>query len=124
MLVRTALLALGMLCLGTIPASAGGDGYDATAEDGSGPVFFGVARDTRGLGVSGVEVMLRVKESPPVTLKTNILGMYRIHVGTAVAPGDIEVTCSKPGYKVASVVRRPSQENGRVNETNCTLQRL
>ena len=125
MVGRAALLALLLLSGGAVPALAGGDGYDASTEpDGAGPVFFGVARDTRGVGVAGVEVRLQVQQSPPVIMRTNILGMYRIHVSPDVVPGSIEVTCSKPGYRQASVVRRPGQENGRVTETNCTLQRL
>ena len=123
MQIRLAALALGVLLSG--PALAGGDGYDAADDTaGAGPVFYGVVRDTRGLGIAGAEVIVRGKSGEPVSLKTNILGMYRSHVDTDAPPAEVEVTCSKPGYRQATVVRRTAQGNARVTETNCTLQRL
>jgi hypothetical protein len=124
MLIRTMLLALGLLAAAAPRATAGGDGYDASEEsEESGPVFFGIVRDARGLGVSEAEVMLRPRQGAPVTLKTNILGVYRAHVAKDTVAAEVEVSCSKAGYKQANVVRR-GQPNARVTETNCTLQRL
>jgi hypothetical protein len=124
MRIRRLLLGFGILCLCAAPARAGGDGYDAADEaEGTGPVFYGVVRDSRGLGIAGAEVVLRAQQGDPVTLKSNILGMYRSHLGTEAPPAEVEVSCSKPGYRQSGVVRRPGQ-NARITETNCTLQRL
>lgn len=124
MRARMTMLALGMLFAGAASAAAGGDGYDAVDDTaGNGPVFFGVVRDTRGLGVSDAEVILQARQGEPVKLRTNILGVYRSHVETDAAPAEVVVTCGKPGYRQAAVVRRLGQ-NPRISEINCTLQRL
>lgn len=107
------------------PALAGGDGYDAATEpDDAGPVFYGVVRDNRGLGVGNAEVVLRPKAGEVVTVQTNMLGLYRSHVAKDVVPTEVEVTCAKQGYRQSGLQRRPPQNNGKANETNCTLQRL
>jgi hypothetical protein len=119
-------LALPLLAplLAPLPARAGGEGYDGSEEaDDAGPVFFGVVRDTRGLGVAGAEVLLTPKQGEAVTLKTNVLGIYRAHVAKDTPPDQVEVTCSKAGYRQSALVRR-GQANAKANETNCTLQRL
>ena len=123
-LIRTLALAACAAAL-AVPAFAGGDDYDATRdEEGKGPAYFGFVRDHRGSPVSEAQVTLRPKTGEPVMLKTNVLGLYRSHVTKEVAPADVEVSCSKSGYKQAGVMRRPGQEHDMHIETNCTLQRL
>ena len=107
------------------PAFAGGDDYDATNDtEGKGPAYFGFVRDHRGSPVSDAQVILRPKKGEPVTLKSNVLGLYRSHVTKEVAPADVEVSCGKTGYRQTGVMRRPGQDNDMHIETNCTLQRL
>jgi hypothetical protein len=121
---KVALLAALALAL-TVPALAGGDDYDAASDvEGKGPAYFGFVRDHRGAPVSDAEVILRPKKGEPVTLKSNVLGLYRSHVTKDVAPADVEVVCSKTGYRMTGAMRRPGQETDRHIETNCTLQRL
>jgi len=118
------LCALALPLFGPAPARAGGEGYDGSEEaDDAGPVFFGVVRDTRGLGVAGAEVLLTPKQGEAVTLKTNVLGIYRAHVAKDTPPDQVEVTWRKEGYRQSALVRR-GQANAKANETNCTLQRL
>jgi hypothetical protein len=106
------------------PAWAGGDGYDELSEpEGVGNVFFGVVRDTRGIGMSGVEVKLQPKTGDAVALKTNILGLYRGRMSKDMPVEDIEVMISKPGYTVRNIVRRQGQNRDILVETNCTLQK-
>ena len=63
-----------------VPAFAGGDDYDAMNDtEGKGPAYFGFVRDTRGSPVSDAQVILRPKKGEPVTLKSNVLGLYRSH---------------------------------------------
>ena len=123
-LIRTLVLTA---CVAVVaaPAFAGGDDYDANNdEEGKGPAYFGFVRDHRGSPVSEAQVTLKPKTGEPVVLKTNVLGLYRSHVTKEVAPADVEVSCSKTGYKQAGVMRRPGQEQDMHIETNCTLQRL
>ena len=72
------------------PAFAGGDDYDAMNDtEGAGPAYFGFVRDQRGSPVSDAQVMLRPKIGEPVTIKTNVLGLYRSHVTKDVTPDDV-----------------------------------
>ena len=104
---------------------AGGDGYDEVDEAaGAGTIFYGAARDTRGVGVAGVEVTLRPRSGEAVVLKTNGLGLYRGTMDKAIAPADIEVSFNKPGYTVRDAVRRQAQNKNILVETNSKLQKL
>jgi hypothetical protein len=117
---RAAVVALAVASV--MPALAGGDDYDASQDtEDKGPAYFGFVRDLRGSPVLDARVVLRPKTAEPVTLKTNVLGLYRSHIGKEVRPDDVEVSCEKAGYKQAGVVRRPGT-NDRAVET--TLQRL
>ena len=123
-LIRTLTLAACAAAL-ALPALAGGDDYDASQDaEGKGPAYFGFVRDHRGSPVSDAQVILRPKKGEPVTLKSNVLGLYRSHITKEIPPADVEVSCGKNGYKQAGVMRRPGQENDMHIETNCTLQRL
>jgi hypothetical protein len=82
-------------------------------------------RDQRGSPVSDAQVILRPKMGDPVTVKTNVLGLYRSHVSKDVAPDDVQVSCEKTGYTQARVYRRtPPGAKDMFIETECTLQRL
>ena len=108
------------------PAFAGGDDYDAANDtESEGPAYFGFVRDHRGSPVSDARVVLKPKSGDAVTLKTNVLGLYRSHIRKEVKPDDVEVSCEKSGYKQAQVMRRnPPGATDMHIETNCTLQRL
>ena len=108
-----------------LPALAGGDDYDAMNDtEGKGPAYFGFVRDTRGSPVSDAQVILRPRKGDPVTLKSNVLGLYRSHITKDITPAEVEVSCDKAGYKQSRVTRRAGQEKDMHVETNCTLQRL
>jgi hypothetical protein len=126
-LIRTVAGAAALALALAVPvaAFAGGDDYDAASDsEGKGPAYYGFVRDHRGSPVSDAEVILRPKKGDPVTLKSNVLGLYRSHVTKDVAPADVEVICGKPGYRMTGAMRRPGQDQDRHIETNCTLQRL
>ncbi len=120
---RLALVAA-MVC-GT-QAFAGGDDYDAMNDkEGTGPAYFGFVRDHRGSPVSDAQVVLRPKTGDPVTIKTNVLGLYRSHVTKDVTPDDVSVSCEKTGYRQERVYRRtPPGAKDMFIETDCTLRRL
>lgn len=105
---------------------AGGDDYDASNDiEGAGPAYFGFVRDNRGSPVSDAQVVLRPKMGDPVTIKTNVLGLYRSHINKDIVPDDVQVTCEKSGYRQTKVYRRtPPGGKDMFIETECTLQRL
>ena len=107
-------------------AFAGGDDYDASNDiEGAGPAYFGFVRDNRGSPVSDAQVVLRPKMGEAVTIKTNVLGLYRSHINKDVVPDDVQITCEKSGYRQTKVYRRtPPGGKDMFIETECTLQRL
>ena len=109
-----------------LPALAGGDDYDAANDtEAKGPVYFGFVRDHRGSPVPDARVVLQPKSGEALVLKSNVLGLYRSHVGKEFRPDDIDVSCDKTGYKHLKVARRNPPGSTEMNiETNCTLQRL
>ena len=120
-----ALTAAAALMLGA-QALAGGDDYDAANDtEGAGPAYFGFVRDQRGAPVSDAQVSLTPKSGQPVTLKTNVLGLYRSHVNKDVSPDDVTISCEKTGYKQDKVFRRtPPGGKDMFIETDCMLRRL
>ena len=116
-----------LIAIGGSPARAGGDDYDMSKSDVAvmGPAYFGFVRDHRGSPVSDAQVVLRPKMGDPVTIKTNVLGLYRSHVNKDVVPDDVQISCEKSGYKQTKVYRRtPPGAKDMFIETECTLQRL
>jgi hypothetical protein len=109
-----------------MPALAGGDDYDAANdEEGKGPVYFGFVRDNRGSPVADARVVLQPKSGEAMVLKSNVLGLYRSHVGKQFRPDEIAISCDKNGYRQVNVARRNPPGSSEMNiETNCTLQRL
>jgi hypothetical protein len=127
--IRTIVLTIvlsAVLALALPPgaAIAGGDDYDAmNDQEGKGPAYFGFVRDTRGSPISDARVVLQPKNGEPLTLKSNVLGLYRSHVSKDVRPDDVQVSCEKDGYKQSRVLRRTAAGGAHI-ETNCTMQRL
>lgn len=107
-------------------AFAGGDEYDAAKDvQNLGPAYFGFVRDARGTPVPDASVVLTPKSGDSVTIKTNVLGLYRSHVRKDVVPDDVKVSCTKSGFKEAQVYRRtPPGSKDMFIETDCTLQPL
>lgn len=124
MTVPIRILAVAIALALPAPAFAGGDDYDAASDsEGRGPAYFGFVRDHRGVPVPDARVKLQPKGADAVELKTNVLGLYRSHIGADVRPDDVAVSCDKDGYRQAAVQRR-QQANAANVETNCTLRRL
>jgi hypothetical protein len=124
MLIRTIALFISMAVV--TQAFAGGDDYDAANDvKGDGPAYFGFVRDTRGSLVADAQVLLQPKTGTPVTLKSNVTGLYRGHINKSVLPDDVQISCIKAGYKQTKIKRRtPPGNNVMFIETECTMQRL
>jgi len=123
MLIRAIALAIAMA--GATQAYAGGDDYDAANDvKGAGPAYFGFVRDARGSPVVDAQVVLQPKKGKPVSLKSNVLGLYRGHISKDVQPDDVQISCVKAGYKQVKVNRRtPPGGTAMFIETECTMQR-
>jgi hypothetical protein len=124
MLIR--FIALLITLVAVTQAFAGGDDYDAANDvKGDGPAYFGFVRDNRGSLVAGAQVVLQPKTGKPVTLKSNVTGLYRGHINKSVLPDDVQISCIKAGYKQTKINRRtPPGNNVMFIETECTMQRL
>jgi len=128
MLIRAIALVIGVAAgvAAATQAYAGGDDYDAANDvKGAGPAYFGFVRDHRGTPVTDAQVLLQPKKGKPVTLKSNVLGLYRGHISKEVLPDDVQISCVKAGYKQIKVNRRtPPGGTAMFIETECTMQRL
>ena len=124
MLIRAIALAFGVAA--AMQAFAGGDDYDAANDvKGAGPAYFGFVRDARGSPVAEAQVVLQPQKGKPMSLKSNVLGLYRGHISKEVLPDDVQVSCVKTGYKQIKVNRRtPPGGTAMFIETECTMQRL
>lgn len=123
MLIRAIALIIGVVA--ATLTFAGGDDYDAANDvKGAGPAYFGFVRDNRGSPVVDAQVMLQPKKGKPVSLKSNVLGLYRGHISKDVRPDDVQISCVKTGYKQTKINRR-TQPGGTSMfiETECTMQR-
>ena len=125
MLIRAIALAIGLTAGCVTQACAGGDDYDAANDvKGAGPAYFGFVRDARGSPVVDAQVVLQPKKGKPVSLKSNVLGLYRGHISKDVLPDDVLVSCVKSGFKQIKVYRRtPPGGKDMFIETECTMQR-
>ena len=125
MLIRAIALAIGLTAGCVTQACAGGDDYDAANDvKGAGPAYFGFVRDARGSPVVDAQVVLQPKKGKPVSLKSNVLGLYRGHISKDVLPDDVQVSCVKSGFKQIKVYRRtPPGGKDMFIETECTMQR-
>jgi hypothetical protein len=123
---RVALMAGAAVLAAGANALAGGDEYDAAKDvENLGPAYFGFVRDARGSPVSDAEVVLKPKSGDPITIKTNVLGLYRSHITKETVPDDVSVSCGKEGFKQERIYRRtPPGSKDMFIETDCTLQRL
>jgi len=123
MLIRAIALAIGAAA--ATQAMAGGDDYDAANDvKGAGPAYFGFVRDARGSPVVDAQVVLQPKKGKPMSLKSNMLGLYRGHISKDILPDDVQISCLKMGYKQIKVNRRtPPGNTAMFIETECTMQR-
>jgi hypothetical protein len=124
--MRLIAMACAALMLAGGQAFGGGDEYDAAADvQRLGPAYFGFVRDARGTPIPDAEVVLKPKGGDAVTIKSNLLGLYRSHVRKGVLPDDVSVSCAKQGFEQRRVYRRtPPGSKDMFIETDCTLQKL
>ncbi len=122
---RQAAVILALALAAPVLGHAGGVGFgdDDTDED-SGPSYFGFVREVDGPGISDAKVTAALKDRGALVTRTDIMGVYKIPgFGKDIDPKDITISCSKEGYKQASVERRPGGDAKDPVEIECYLQK-
>ena len=111
------------------PACAHAGGAALSDEDlaagQNGNPFFGFVRQVGGGGINDAKVTAQLKGGALVT-RTDILGLYKIPgFGKEINPDDVTISCSKDGYKQASVQRRPHSSGDSKDpiEVDCFLEK-
>jgi hypothetical protein len=109
----------------TVPAWAnGGSFFDEEDEHGDnvGPSYFGFVKETNGKLIPDAVITATIKEmNSSVTARTNVMGVYRIPgFAKSIDPKQVDINCSKSGYKQTARVQRPSPPNAPI-EVSCTM---
>jgi hypothetical protein len=121
-LLRSSVAVLVLILCGLGVAIAGGDEYNGPQDiSARGPIYFGFVRDESGNPAVNAEVTLKPSIGSAVIVNTNALGLYRSHVRKDVAPADVSVICSKPGFSQVQVVRRSSSMVSDHIQIDCIL---
>ena len=81
-----------------------------------------MVKDSSGKFVPDAVITASIKSmNSSVTARTDIQGHYRIPgFSKDIDPKEVDITCSKEGYKLANRTRRPSPNGGPI-EVSCTL---
>ncbi len=115
--------------LASVPAFAnGGDFFEelsATWQSNSdeGVPYFGFVRDAKGKMIPNATVTATTASGSSFVVQADNLGHYRIPgFSKSVDPKRVQVTCSKPGYRLVARDRRVLRGAKNVPiETDCTL---
>jgi len=116
--------ALAIALASTGPAWGNGASFfdDDDHDDNVGPGFFGFVKETNGKLVPDAVITATIKQmNSTVTARTNVMGVYRIPgFAKSIDPKEVDITCSKDGYKQTARLQRPSPPNAPI-EVSCTL---
>jgi hypothetical protein len=119
--VAAVLTGIGMAM--PIPASANGvEFFEEEEHEDRGLPFFGFVRESGGKLVPDAVITATIREmNSTLTARTDVLGHYRIPgFAKSVDPKNIEIGCSKQGYKQVSIMPRPTPPNTAI-EIDCML---
>ena len=98
--------------------------YDPNAAhemDNPGPRFFGSVKDERGVLMEGATIVLD-SDRFSFVLVTDALGRFQITVPLGTVPEKVSAKCSKPGYKLERMSRRPGPAGVKpIMQIDCVL---
>ena len=119
------LLAIAFVLAVPALSHAGGVGFgEDDSDDDNGPSYFGFVREVDGPGISDAKVTAALKDRGALVTRTDIMGVYKIPgFGKDIDPNDVAISCSKEGYKQATVERRPGSDPKDPVEIECYLQK-
>lgn len=117
---------LASLVLGA-PAHAGGGSFtdDDTDQQSSGPPFFGFVRDSNGDGIDDAKITVTVKNlNSSMIIRSDSQGHYFVRgFDKSINPADVDIACSKDGYKETGHARKPTSDPTTPVEVDCILAR-
>jgi hypothetical protein len=117
-------IALAIALAASSPAWSNGASFfdEDDHDDNVGPGFFGFVKDVNGKLVPDAVITVTIKQrNSTVTARTNIMGVYRIPgFAKSIDPKQVDIACSKTGYKQTASIQRPSPPNAPI-EVSCTL---
>jgi len=105
---------------------AGGSSDEPESHHDDGPSYFGFVKDAGGKVIADAKVTADVKGRGTVIARSDATGIYKLPgFGKQVTPNNVQISCSKDGYKQTRVVRRPPAAKKPVTaiETDCIMQR-
>jgi hypothetical protein len=117
-------LALGLMLCFVEDISAGGGGF-APDENDVGPRFFGFVKDPDNNVIDDAKIIVKIRKlNTTFVLRTDSQGHFRITgLGESLDPADIDISCSKDGYRAVGPPRRlPPSSAGAATEVDCTLE--
>jgi hypothetical protein len=117
-------LALGLMLCFVEDVSAGGGGF-APDEDDAGPRFFGFVKDPDNNVIDDAKITVKIKKlNITLIVRTDSQGHFRVRgLDSSLDPADIDISCSKDGYRAAAPPRRlPPTSAGAATEVDCTLE--
>jgi hypothetical protein len=115
----------GMLLVIACGAEAGGDLGMPEEEHEHGMTFFGFVKDAAGKAIADAKVVLTIKNSSRIVMRTNSAGMYKVgNLTPDIRIADVVLTCEKDGYKQARVIQRTARPApGKPVEIECRMAR-
>jgi hypothetical protein len=118
---------LASLVLGA-PANAGGGSFtddDQTDMQNSGPPFFGYVRDAKGDAVDDAKITVTVKNlNASMIIRSDSQGHYFLRgFDKSINPADVDIACSKDGFKETGHARKPTSDPTSPVEVDCILAR-
>ena len=115
-------VALALLLAAPGAWAGGGDFGDDEDQAESGPSYFGFVKDGKGDLISEAKVVAELKNRATLVTHSDDVGVYKIPgFGKDIDPADVEITCSKAGYKEAVAVKRPGTGADASVQADCTL---
>jgi hypothetical protein len=124
-----ALIAFGVTFSACDRVRAGGVTFDSPddSEADAGPPFSGTVKDRDGNPVEDAKITVTVKVfNSTLILRTDSDGHFLVKgFDKSVDPNDVEISCSKDGYKEYAKSRRPAGSDPKAAiQIDCILQKL
>jgi hypothetical protein len=126
--MRNVILVLALLLVSAAPAARAGGGSFGSDDDtdnsqDAGPTFYGFVKTSAGDVVDDAKITVTVKSlNSSMILRTDSQGHYLVRgFDKSIDPGDVNVDCSKDGFKEVQHVRKPSLYPNAPIEVDCIL---
>ena len=122
---RRAMVVASLIALTHATAGHAQYSYDPSNPDetNSGFAYFGSAKDERGEFIPDVVVILEIEQFDYVFL-TDKTGRFRARLPVEAQPAAVKANCSKPGYELLRVNKRPGPRSAATTlQVDCVLRR-